>query len=192
MADQQGPVTQLLEKLRVGDREAMDQLVPLLYGELRRVARGHLRREREGHTLSTTALINEAYIRLLENEKIDAENRVQFLGVASNTMRRILINYALARKREKRGGGEAPVPLEEADAFLSVGEAEELLALDAALDRLGERDDRALKVVECRFFGGLTNEETGRVLGVSAKTVQRSWLTSRTWLRKEVGAELGL
>lgn len=187
-----GQITRWLGELREGDREALDRLMPVLYGELRKVAAGKLRGERSGHTLSTTALVNEAYLKLLMRDEIYAADRTQFLAVASDTMRRILVDYARARKRQKRGGESDPIPLEDAEAFMTAKEADELLALNDALDRLGTFDAKARRVVEYRFFGGLTLEETAQVLDVSTKTVQRSWTSARLWLRKEVNAELDL
>ena len=186
-----GQITRWLSELRDGNREALDRLIPVLYGELRKIAAQKLRGERSGHTLSTTALVNEAYLKLLKREEIFVSDRSQFLAVASDTMRRILVDYARARKRQKRGGEKDPVPLEEAEAFMSAKEADELLALDEALTRLEKFDARAKQVVEYRFFGGLTLEETAQVLDVSPKTAQRAWTSARLWLRKEVNAELG-
>lgn len=185
-----GEVTRLLADLRDGDEDALERLFPLVYRELRSIARGRMRAERSQHTLAPTALVHEAYLRLVGDQAIRAEDRSQFLAVASETMRRILIDYARARKRIKRGGGRKPVPLEEAEVFLTERQADEVLALEAALDRLAERDARAAEILRHRFLAGLTNEETGRVMGVSAKTVQRSWAFARAWLRREVAREL--
>ncbi len=179
-------ITVWLERWRGGDRGALAELVPLLYRELREVARRTLRRERTGHTLATTALVHEAYLRLLDQRKIGARNRVEFLAVAGHTMRRLLVDYARTRKREKRGGGQSALPLEEAEALLSETQADDLLVLDLALDRLAAANPRGGQVIELRFFAGLDLEETAQVLGVSLKTVQRDWLASRAWLRKEL------
>lgn len=160
--------------------------MPRLYEELRRVARGRLRGERQNLTLSTTALVNEAYLKLRQQRKINSAVRTQFLAVAGVTMRRILVDYARTRRRGKRGGGVRPVPLEDVEPFLTDSEAEEVIALDEALERLARINPRGAEVVTHRFFTGLTLEESAEVLGVSSKTVQRSWVTARAWLRKEV------
>jgi RNA polymerase sigma factor (TIGR02999 family) len=163
--------------------------VPLVYDELRRIARRELSRERRGHTLSATALVHEVYLRLLQQRALAAVDHGEFLGIAGATMRRILVDHARARLRQKRGGKERPEPLGpgEDPPLLSPVEVEEVLAIDQALDRLARLDERARRVVECRIFGGLTLEETARVLDLSAKTVQRTWTTARAWLRKEIG-----
>ena len=182
------------------DRPA-DQLVARMYDELRALAHAHLRRERPGHTLGTTALVNEAYLRLAGQTALEPAERTRFFGIASNTMRRVLVDHARRRTRLKRGSGEAPVSLDDADgalaeaaaadALLSEREADELLALDGALDRLAGVSARGSAVVQHRFFGGLTLEEAADVLGVSTKTVQRDWLVARAWLRKEIASDLG-
>lgn len=183
-------VTEWIDKLRGGDQGALDELVPRLYHELRRVAGGKLRGERRNLTLSATALVNEAYLKLRQQRKIDSSGRTHFLAVAGNTMRRILVDHARARRRAKRGGGEKPIPLEDMEPFLSDSEAEEMIALDEALDRLAEIHPRGAEVVSHRFFTGLTLEESAEVLEVSSKTVQRDWLAARAWLRKEVAQDL--
>lgn len=182
-----GDVTTWLERWRGGDREAFDRIMPLVYNELREVAQRALRRERPDHTLSATALVNEAYLRLLDQRRIAANDRAGFLSIAACTMRRLLVDYARTRKREKRGGGESLLPLEEADRFfLTDSEAEELLALDLALDRLATANPRGCRVIEHRYFAGLSLEESAEALGVSVKTVHRDFLASRAWLRKEL------
>lgn len=181
-----GDVTIWLERWRGGDREAFDRIVPLVYAELREVARRALRRERPDHTLSATALVNEAYLRLLDQRRIAAQDRAGFLSVAACTMRRLLVDYARSRKRNKRGGGENPLPIEEAELFLTEPEAEELLELDLALNRLAAAYPRGAQVIEHRYFAGLSLEESAQALGVSAKTVHRDFLASRAWLRKEL------
>ncbi len=183
-------ITEWIDKLRGGEQGALDELMPRLYQELRRVARGRLRGERQDLTLSATALVNEAYLKLRQQRKIDSAGRTQFLAVAGNTMRRILVDHARTRRRAKRGGGEKPVPLEKAEAFLTYSEAEEVIALDEALERLAEIHPRGAEVVTHRFFTGLSLEESAEVLGVSSKTVQRDWLVARAWLRKEVAHDL--
>lgn len=183
-----GDVTVWLHRLQEGDGEALDRLVPLLYDELREQARTRLRNERLGHTLSATALVNEVYLKLLQQNRIQAGDRQQFFAVAGNTMRRILVDYARTRKRRKRGGGEASIPLEEVEAFLSDEEAGDLLAMDEALDRLATFNPRGAEIVRLRFFAGLTLDETAALLETSSKTVQRGWMAARAWLKKEMGA----
>lgn len=185
-----GQVTRWLQRLHDGDEAALEQLIPLVYDELRLIARNQLRKERAGHTLSTTGLVNEAYLRLIDQRAVRADDRPQFFAIAAVTMRRILVDYARARKRLKRGGGAHAIPLEEAEQFLTDDEADEVLAVDLALDRLAELEPRAVKVVECRFYSGLSLKETADALEVSVKTVQRDWLTARAWLRKEIAREL--
>jgi RNA polymerase sigma factor (TIGR02999 family) len=186
-----GEVTVWLARLREGSPEALDRLVPLLYDDLRRLARQRLRAEREGHTLDTAALVNEAYLRLIDQRRISAGDRSEFFAAASHTMRRVLVDYARARKRDKRGGGQAPVPLEAVEEFLSERAADETIALDEALARLEAAQPRAARVVELRFFGGLTLDEAAALLGVSSKTVQRDGDAAMAWLRKEVRSALG-
>ncbi|GIV58764.1 MAG: DNA-directed RNA polymerase sigma-70 factor [Rhodothermaceae bacterium] len=186
-----GEVTQWLRRMEAGESEALEHLMPLLYDELRSMARHQLRNERAGHTLNPTALVNEVYLRLARQENLPATHRTQFLGVAGRTMRRVLIDYARARKRLKRGGGQSPIPLEEALPFLSDTEADEILALDDALDRLAAVNERGSEVVQYRFFSGLTLEETAEIMGLSLKTVHRAWIAARAWLRKEVAHDLG-
>ncbi len=185
-----GQITQWLKRLREGDEAALEHLVPLLYDELRQLARRQLRNERPGHTLNPTALVNEAFLRLVQQRQIKAAVRTQFLAIAGRTMWRILVNYARDKKRLKRGGGHRPIPLDEADRFLTDQEADEVLALDEALDRLTKVNPRGSEVVRCRFYSGLSLEETAEVLGVSVKTVQRDWIAARAWLRREVSSDL--
>jgi RNA polymerase sigma factor (TIGR02999 family) len=181
-----GEITLWLDRLRDGDREALDRLVPLLYAELRSLARRRMRCERPEHTLSTTALVHEAYLRLLDERRIAARDRSEFLAVAANVMRRLLVDSARARLRLKRGGGRRSVPIEDVEQWLTVEEADEAVALDEALARLAELEPRAAKVVELRFFGGMTLDEVAERLEVSPRTVHRDWVTARAWLRKEV------
>lgn len=184
-----GPVTEQLSRWRAGDPAALEPLLPLVYDELRRVARRQLQRETPGHTLSPTGLVHEAYLRLLRQRHIAAGDREEFLGIAAHTMRRILVDHARSRTRLKRGGHETPVPLDERcdPPLLTDLEAEEVLAIDVALDRLEQRDTRARRIVEHRVFAGLTLEETAQALGISARSVQRTWTTARAWLRREIG-----
>lgn len=180
-------VTQLLINWRNGDREALDRLIPLVEDELRRIARRHMRRERPGHTLQTTALVNEAYLRLIHQKNVAWQNRAHFFAIAAQLMRRILVDYARSDHRAKRGGGAHKVSLEEA-YVLSAERAAELIQLDEALARLSALDPRKGHVVEMRYFGGLSLEEMAEVLGVSQNTVMRDWNTARAWLRREMGA----
>lgn len=186
------PITVWLDRLRAGDASALGHVIPLLYDELRAAARRQLRAEGRDHTLTPTALVHEVYLRLLQQRSIDADHRTDLLGIAANTMRRVLVDHARRRLAAKRGQGQVPVPIDDLDLPMTDGEAEEVLSLEAALDRLSTLDERAARVVECRFFGGLSVEETAVLLDVSTKTVQRTWITARAWLRKEVSADLGL
>ena len=183
-----GQVTEWLARWRAGDHDALDRILPLVYDELRQVARRQLRWEAPQPTLSATALVHEVYLRLVQQRRIQAIDRDSFLATAGQTMRRILVDHARARRRLKRGGSDAPVSLDEADlpALLSEAEVDEVLALEEVLDRLAAADERAARVVEYRVFAGLTLEETARVLDVSTKTVQRTWLAARAFLRKEI------
>lgn len=186
-----GEVTRGLEGLRRSEPGALERVVELLYDELRRLARQRLRGERATHTLDITALVHEAYLRLFREPRIDAATRGDFFAVASNTMWRILVDYARARTRQKRGGGEHLIPLEEVEPFLTDRAAAEVLDLDDALHRLRAMQPRAAAIVEMHFVGGLTMEAIAAHLGLSTKTVQRDWQAARAWLRKEVsGAPL--
>ncbi len=178
-------VTDLLVKWGRGDKEALDKLVPLVQEELRRLAHRHIARERRGHTLQTTALVNEAYLRLINHEGMPWQDRAHFFGVSAMVMRHILVDYARARGYAKRGGGALRVTLDEA-AGVSAGPAAELLALDEALKELAEIYPRRSRVVELRYFGGLNNEEVAEVLKVTSKTVERDWRYARAWLYDEL------
>jgi len=189
MTPPRGEVTGLLAELRSGNKEALTKLIPLVYDELHRLAEHYMRNERVGHTLQPTALINEAYMRLASAEKADWQHRAHFVAVAAGTMRRVLIDHARKRKAAKRGGEQAALPLEDNLEFLSEERPEELIALDEALTRLQELDPRQSQVVELRFFGGLTVEETAEVLGISPKTVKRDWAVARAWLHGEMSKD---
>ena len=182
-----GTVTRLLRQVRDGDAAAMDDLIPLLYDELHEIAQQRLYKERKGHTLGATALVNELYLRLIDSKQLDLADRNEFMALASNAMRNILVDHARSRKRAKRGGGQRHVPLEKVEFFLSDDESAELIVLDEALERLMSGDERAGLVVQYRFFGGLTLDETAAVMGLSKRSVQRSWTMARAWLRKEIG-----
>jgi RNA polymerase sigma factor (TIGR02999 family) len=183
-----GPVTQLLLELRRGQAGAMDRLFPLVYEELRRVAHRALRGERTAHTLGTTGLVHEAFIRLADQTRLEVHDRAHFYGVAARAMRHILVDYARRHAASKRGGPERKVvPLD--DALIGVEQrADALLALDEALSELERIDPRLGQVVQCRFFGGLTEEETGEVLGVTARTVRRDWLKAKGWLHHHLSS----
>ncbi len=167
-------------------------LIASHYDELRSIARGLLRRERVGHTLDTGGLVNEAWLRLAAQSGLSEPERARFFAIAVTTMRRILVDHARARLRLKRGAGAHAVPLDEADMLLTTEEADHLVVLDEALERLEAASPRSAEVVRYRFFGGLSLEETASLLGVSSKTVQRDWLAARAWLRKEVAQALDL
>ena len=182
-------VTRLLAEAAGGGREALDRVVPLVYDELRRLAHRRLRNERSGHTLDTTALVHETYLELVDLDRIAWRSRGQFFAIAARVMRRVLVDYAVGRNAQKRGGGAARIPLDEA-AGISVmadGHEAELMALDDALDRLGAIDARQARIVECRFFGGMSIEETAAALDVSPATVKRDWTLARAWLNRELG-----
>ena len=182
-------VTVLLTALTKGNQEAASKLIPLVYNELRRLAGNYMRRERSDHTLQATALVHEAYLKLVE-QQVDWQGRAHFFGVAAQMMRRILIDHARGHLRDKRGGGVIPVPLDEALVF-SPEQASELVKLDASLDRLAKLDSRQARIVELRFFGGLTVEQTAEVLGISAKTVKRDWSMAKAWLHGDLKADYG-
>jgi RNA polymerase sigma-70 factor, ECF subfamily len=166
-------------------REALDRLLPVVHGELRRIASAYLRRERPDHTLQPTALVNEAYLRLAERGEVEWESKTHFLAIAANVMRQILVDHARARHADKRHGDRARVELDEA-LVVAFERDLDLVWLDEALDRLGDLDARLARVVELRFFGGLTTKETAEVLEVSTATVEREWATARGWLRREL------
>jgi len=178
-------VTQLLQAWRGGDQSALDRLIPLIHAELHRLAHHYMLRERLGHTLQTTALVNEAYLRLVDASQVAWQNRAHFLAISANLMRRILVDFARSRGYQKRGGNAVKVEFDEA-RVPSVGRGAEVVALDEALQALAAFDERGAKVVELRFFGGLTEEETGEVLGVSARTVKREWASAKAWLLREM------
>ena len=178
-------MTDLLAAWSDGDREALDRLLPLVELELHRLARRYMRRERPGHTLQTAALVNDAYLRLIDQKRVRWQNRAHFFAIAAQMMRRILIDHARSHRYEKRGGGARPLPLDEA-ALLSDERAGELLALDEALAELEKVDPRKARVVEMRYFGGLSAEEAAEVLKVSPDTVGREWRRARAFLLREM------
>ena len=183
-------VTELLQAWRGGDQAALNRLIPLIHAELHRLAHHYMLGERAGHTLQTTALINEAYLRLVDASQVTWENRAHFLAISANLMRRILVDFARSRGYQKRGGNVVKVEFDEA-RVPSSGRGAEVIAIDDALEALAAFDERGAKVVELRFFGGLSEEETGEVLGVSARTVKREWATAKAWLLREMKGEGG-
>jgi RNA polymerase sigma-70 factor, ECF subfamily len=182
--DNPGTVTGLLMAWRGGNDAALEELVPLVHAELHRIARGCMRGERAGHSLQATALVNEAYLRLIGAQQVDWQNRVHFLAVSARLMRRILVDFARSKKYQKRGGGAQPVTLDEALVVAAPGR--DLIALDEALDALGKLDERKARVVEMRFFGGLSVDETAAALGVSGDTVMRDWRLAKAFLLREL------
>ena len=183
-------VTALLVEVANGNQAAQEKLVPLVYDQLKRLARRYMRRERAGHTLQTTALVHEAYLKLVGQHSPHWQGRAQFYGIAAQLMRRILIDHARRHLREKRGGTQVIVPLEEGLAF-TPEHSEDLLKLDEALDRLSKLDPRQSRIVELRFFGGLSVEETSRFLNVSPITVKRDWAVAKVWLYGELRPDHG-
>lgn len=179
-------VTQLLLAWERGDEAARDELIPIVYDALRRIARHHLRGERAGHTLQTTALINEAYLKLVE-QSVPWQSREHFFGIAARLMRQILVDYARARQRLKRGGDRQQISLT-SNAEIVDGQAADLLALNEALETLAQVDPQRSQIVELRFFGGLTIEETAHVMGISTPSVERGWRAARAWLQTELGS----
>ena len=183
-----GGVTQLLQQWRDGSKDALAELFPVVYEELRRLAARYLRRERPGHTLQPTALVHEAFLRLIDQQCVSWQNRAHFFGLAAQMMRRILVNHALSRQAAKRGGHRTHVPLDEERH----GRAEQhldIVALDEALKTLAALDERQARVVELRFFGGLTVEETAEVVGISTATVKREWAAARLFLLREISRQ---
>jgi RNA polymerase sigma factor (TIGR02999 family) len=178
-------ITRLIVDIRQGNASASDELFRRVYTELRRIAGRQMRNERPGHTLQPTALVHEAYMRLIAQRHLPGENRAHFFGVAANVMRRILIDHARGRHANKRGGRDVKVPLEDASAVASEN-PEGLLEVDRALEQLAARDPRQARIIELRFFGGLSVEETAEALGVNARTIDRDWKAARDWLRRHL------
>ena len=185
MATNKDQITLLLGQLSDGKREAVDQLMPLIYEQLQAMAKRQLRGERPDHTLNSTALVHEAYLKLVDQTRVSWQNRAHFFAVAAQAMRRILVNYANRRLAAKRGGGQIIATFSD-DELVRETRAEELVALDAALEELAQLDERRCRVVELRFFAGLTQEETAEVLGVSVPTVRRDWRLARAWLGRHL------
>jgi RNA polymerase sigma factor (TIGR02999 family) len=184
MAEDQ-PITILLRRFANGDRDALDHLIPLVYPELRRLAGSYLRRERPGHTLQATALVHEAYVRLLKQDQPDYQSRAHFMAVAAQVMRRILIDHARNRNAEKRGGGHAEISIEEAGE-IPVGKPSALIAIDDALTALAGKDIAKARLIEMRFFGGLTAEESAEVVQMSVPEVRRELRVAQAWLEREL------
>jgi RNA polymerase sigma factor (TIGR02999 family) len=186
MAAESHTVTQMLaEWSDSGDREALDKLMPIVYEELRRQAARYLKHERQGHTLQTTALVHEAYVRLIDQAGVRWQNRAHFYGIAAEMMRRILVDHARKRNAAKRGGDAVKVTLNE-EVQPAAEQNLDLIAVDEALNRLAALDQQQARVVELRFFGGLNVEETAEVLGISDRTVKRDWSVARAWIRREL------
>lgn len=179
-------VTRLLLAWQAGDKSALNEMVPLVHSELKRIARRNLRRERAGHTMQTIDLVNEAYLKLVDQQRVDFENRAHFYGICARMMRQILVDYARQKNAGKRGGGAVQVTLDEAVAASDKREID-VLAVDQALTRLAEMDERKCRIAELRYLCGLSVEETAQVLGVSAVTVMREWRLAKAWLSKELG-----
>lgn len=189
-AEERHEITGLLVAWGGGDKSALDRLMPLVYDELRRLAHRYMSNERPGHTLQTTALVNEAYLRLVNWKEVQWQNRAHFFGVSAQMMRRILVDFARDRQYLKRGGGAMQVSLSDASSFAEC-RAADLVALDEALTALTKQDERKGQVVEMRFFGGLSIKEVAEVLKVSEETVMRDWRLAKVWLLRELGREAG-
>jgi len=186
MEENSQQITQLLNQWSNGEAKVLDDLMPLVYVELRRQASGYLRRERVNHTLQPTALINEAYLKLIDQRDVKWQNRAHFFAIAAQAMRRILVDHARERMREKRGGAAENLPIDEALTIVSQEKAVDLVALDEALNKLVTFDERQAKVVELRYFSGLSIDETAAVLNVSNVTIRRDWNMAKAWLHQEI------
>ncbi len=188
MPSASGEVTALLAELKGGRKDAVDRLIPLVYRELRRLAGYYMRGERPGHTLQATALVHEAFLLLVDQSRADWQNRAQFMGVAGQLMRRLLVDHARRRKAVKRGG--FPLTLDEGrfDLGADLAQTEEILAVDEVLARLADLDPQQAKVIELRYFGGLSIEETAQALGISTRTVKRDWTMAKAWLRGQLAS----
>lgn len=182
-------LTQMLIQLSEGKSQVVDDILPLIYDELRSLASNYLRRERNDHTLQPTALVHEAYLKLIDQTQVKWQNRAHFFGIAANIMRRILVDHARKHTADKRGGAAEKLPLEEEILIVSEGKSAELLALDEALKNLAKIDEQKSKIVELRYFGGLSVEETAEVLGVSEITVKRHWRMAKAWLYGQLANE---
>lgn len=179
-------ITRMLHEWGGGNRDALDKLLPLIYDELHRQAAHYLRRERQDHTLQTTALINEAYLKLIDQREVNWESRTHFFAIAAQSMRRILIDYAKTKHRAKRGGGDIQITLDETVLGATDEKSIDLIALDEALNRLAAKDEQQARVVELRYFSGLNLEETAKVLKISRITAARDWAMAKAWLHREL------
>lgn len=179
-------ITEMLHEWSNGSHEVLEKLMPLVYDELHKQASNYLRRERSNHTLQTTALIHETYIKLIDQKNVDWESRTHFFAIAANLMRRILVDHARAKKRAKRGGEAQTISFEEATIVIDKGKNINLIALDDALKRLKEKDERQVQIVELRYFSGLTLEETATALNISRTTVANDWSVAKAWLHREL------
>jgi RNA polymerase sigma factor (TIGR02999 family) len=191
MAEPSQQITRLLVEWSAGDRTALDQLLPLVYNDLKKLAGSHLRRERTGHTLQGTALVHEAFLRLVDQRDATWQNRVQFFGIASQVIRRILVDHARQRNAQKRGGEALRVTIDESIAVPAGGADFDVLALEDALEKLAALDERQSRIVELRFYGGLSVEDTAEALGLSPATVKRDWSLARAWLFRELNRKAG-
>ncbi len=183
-----GEVTMLLDRLRSGDHEAGNQLIPLVYSELRRMASAYLQRERPGHSLQPTALVNEVYLRLVGGRAVEWQNRAHFFALAAHTMRQVLVDCARCRHAEKRGGADARKVEINERLLITADKLETILAVDEALDKLARYDPKQSRLIELRFFAGLSAKEAAEVIGVSPVTLGREWRLARAWLRRELAA----
>lgn len=190
MGESPGEVTLLLAEVKLGRQDALPKLLPLVYKELRRLAGHYLRDERIGHTLQPTALVHEAYMRLVGQDRADWQNRAQFMGVSAQLMRRILVDYARERTAAKRGGGAVRIDDEGFELAANAEQSEQVLAVDEALARLSKLDAQQAQIVEMRYFGGLSVEEAAEALGISPRTVKRDWAMAKAWLRTELSSEV--
>ena len=182
-----GNITVLLHAFARGEARALDELIPIVYDELRRIAHHHVRKETTGHTLDTTALVHETYLRLVDSNRVEWRDRNHFYAAASQAMRRILVDHARARRTAKRGAGSEALELQE-HLLVSDAQADQLLDLDEALGRLSAVSERRCRIIECRFFGGLSLEETAEALDISLATVKREWVLARAWLNREMSS----
>jgi RNA polymerase sigma-70 factor, ECF subfamily len=189
MAESPGDVTRLLGELRSGHGDALDRLVPLIYGELRRLAARYMRQERPGHTLQPTGLVHEAYLRLTSQDRANWQNRAQFMAVAGQVMRRILVDHARRRCAAKRGGALVTLNDDARNQLADASRPEEILAVHLTLERLERLDPQQGKLVELRYFAGLSAEETADAMGLSLRTVEREWTTAKAWLRAQIAGE---
>lgn len=182
-------ITQMLIELTDGNQEVVNQILPHIYDELRRLAGSYLRRERSDHTLQPTALVHEAYMKLIDQRQVRWQNRAHFFGIAAQVMRRILMDHARKHKAEKRGGEADKLPLEDEILIVATNRSDQLMALDEALNSLAEMDPQKAKIVELRYFGGLSIEETAEVMGVSVPTINRQWRTAKAWLYGQLSGD---